>query len=193
MSAKNILERALFFNIHRVKSDFYNRGFLFIRGLFCPICIQNSLSLNCFKRTIPGFSHNCLPVSCGAIGYFKKIPRSSIGLEVKPQSAFSVQRALLPSANCSAEWSGFVWQSSADINGLLGHHYCQQRAVTPDPESFNSNIKGARLPLLFAEGCPILLDGQHCPLITYQGVFFYREEKPSDALNSRYFWWIRKG
>jgi hypothetical protein len=29
----------------------------------------------------------------------------------------------------------------------------QQRAVTPDPESSNSNKKGAKLPLISAEGC----------------------------------------
>jgi hypothetical protein len=39
-------------------------------------------------------------------------------------------------------------------------------------ESFNSNKKGAQLPLLSAEGCHSRLDGPRCPLITYQGVFF---------------------
>jgi hypothetical protein len=57
-------------------------------------------------------------------------------------------------------------EASADINGLFAYHYCQQRAVTPDPESLNSNKKGAKLPLLSEEGW------QHCPLITYQGAFF---------------------
>jgi hypothetical protein len=32
------------------------------------------------------------------------------------------------------------------------HHYFQQRAVTPYPESLNSNKKDAKLPLLSAEG-----------------------------------------
>ncbi len=55
--------------------DKYERvdSFLFIRGLSCPSCIQASLSLNCLKLTIPGFLHNCLPVSCGDIGFKKKI------------------------------------------------------------------------------------------------------------------------
>ncbi len=53
------------------KKDCFNL-FLFIRGLFCPSCIQASLSLNCLKLTIPGFPHNCLPVSWCDIG-FKKI------------------------------------------------------------------------------------------------------------------------
>ncbi len=52
----------------------------------------------------------------------------------------SAFRALLPSANHYAEWSGWVWQPSADSNGLLEHHYCQQRAVTPDPESLNTKF-----------------------------------------------------
>ncbi len=47
--------------------------FLFIRGLSCPSCIQASLSLNCFKLSIPEFPHNCLPVSCCGIGFLKKI------------------------------------------------------------------------------------------------------------------------
>ncbi len=146
--------------------------FLFITGLSCPSCIQASLSLNYLKLTIPGFPHNNLPVSCGDIDFLPKNPRSSIGLEIRPQSAFSTFRALQPSANYSAEWSGRVWQPSADSNGLLAQNFIQQRAVTPDPESLNSNKKGTKLPFLSAEGCHTLLEGQHCPLITYQGVFF---------------------
>jgi hypothetical protein len=53
-------------------------------------------------------------------------------------------------------------------NGLFG---AQQRAVTPDTESLNSNKKSAKHPLISAEGCHTQLDGQHCPLITYQGAF----------------------
>jgi hypothetical protein len=74
--------------------------FLFIRGLSCPSCIQVSLSLNCLQLIIPGFPHNCLLVSCGDIGFKKK---SSIGLEIRPRSAFSACRVLLPSANYSGE------------------------------------------------------------------------------------------
>jgi hypothetical protein len=65
--------------------------FLFIRGLSCPSCIQALLSLNFLKLTVPGFPHNCLSVSCSDIG-FKKTKtktRSSIGLEISLQSAFS--------------------------------------------------------------------------------------------------------
>jgi hypothetical protein len=50
----------------------YINPLLFIRGLSCPNCIQASLSLNCLKLTIPGFPHNCLPVSCGEIGLLKR-------------------------------------------------------------------------------------------------------------------------
>ncbi len=150
---------------------------ILIRGLSCPTCIQASLSLNCLKLTIPGFPYNCLPVSCGDIG-FKKNPRSSIGLKIRPQSAFTAFRALLPSANSSAEWSGRVWQPSADSNVRLEHHYCQQRAVKPDPESSNSYKKGAKLPLLSADRCHTRLEGQcACPLITYQA-FFSRWRNP---------------
>ncbi len=99
---------------------------LFIRGLSCPSCSQASLSLNCLKLTLPRFPYNCFPASCDDIGFLKN-PRSSIGLEIRPQSAFSAFRALLPSANYSAEWSGRVWQTSADSNGCLAHYFCQQR------------------------------------------------------------------
>ncbi len=51
----------------------YVNPFLFISGLSSPSCIQASLSLNCFKLTIPGYPHNCLLASCGEIGFLKKI------------------------------------------------------------------------------------------------------------------------
>jgi hypothetical protein len=129
--------------------------FLFIRGLSCPICIQASLSSNCFKLIIPGFPHNCLPVSCGDISFLKKI----LGLVLAWKSGLKVPLlplgcSCVPSANYSSEWFGRVRQPSADRNDrfTFTHHYCQQRAITPDPESLNSNKKGSRLPLLSAEG-----------------------------------------
>jgi hypothetical protein len=118
--------------------------FLFIRGLSCPSCVQASLSLNCFKLTIPGFPYNCLPVSCGDISFLKKI----LGLVLAWKSGLRLLQLVMA-----------IW-------------CCQQRAVTPDPESSNANKKGAKLSVLSAEGCHTQLEVQHCPLITYQGVFF---------------------
>jgi hypothetical protein len=46
---------------------------------------------------------------------------SSISLEIRPQSLFTAFRALQPSANYSAEWSGRVWLPAADSNDLLAH------------------------------------------------------------------------
>ena len=158
-----------------IKWDWFN-PFLFIRGLSCPRCIKDLLSLNCLKLTIPEFSYLVLTLA------FSKNTRFSIGLEIRPQSAFSAFRALMLSANYSAKWSGWVWQPSADSNGLLAHHYWQQRAVTPGPESLNSNKKAAKRTLLSAEGCRTRLDGQHCPLITYQGIVF----KGGETL-----WWYK--
>ncbi len=166
--------------------------FLFIRGLSCPSCIQASLSLNYLKLTIPGFPHNCLSVSCVDIGFFIKNPWSSIGLKIRPQRAFSAFRALLLSANYSVEWSGCVWKPSANSNGLLTHLNCQQRAIIIGPESLNSNKKGAKLSLLSAEVGHTRLDGQHCPLITYQGVFFKGGETLWWFQKAVYLWWIRK-
>ncbi len=63
----------------------------------------------------------------------------------------------------------------------------------PNPESLNSNKKGVKLPFLSAEGCHhTSLEGQHCPLITYHGVFS-RVEKPSDYITSRLFLINKKG
>ncbi len=153
---------------------------------------------------IPEFPNNCLPVSFGDIG-FKKNPRSC-NKEIWPQSAFAAFRAMLPSANNSAEWSGRVWQPSEDRNGHLAHIY--------------SNLKPTKQPLLSAEGCHArpskfkfkkigpnghyyisaegcqirldAVDGQHCPLRTYHGVFLGAEE-PSKDINSRLYLMKRKG
>ncbi len=154
--------------------------FLFIKGGSCPSCFQALLSLNCLKLTMPWFPHNCLTVSCGNIGFSRKI----LSLVLARKTGFKVP--FLPIGHsCPLQTillSDLVWQPSADSNGLLGHHFCQQRAVTPDPDSLNSNKKGAKLPLLSAEGCHTRLEGKHCPLITYQGVFL-RVKKPSDDIN----------
>ncbi len=72
------------------------------------------------------------------------------------------------------------------VMAFFALHYYQKRAVTSNPESLNSNKKGAKLPLLSAEGCHTQLDGQHCPLITYQSVFLW-VEKPSEDINNRLF------
>ncbi len=64
----------------------------------------------------------------------------------RPHSAFTDFRALLPSANYSAEWFGWVWQPAADSNGRLAnffkicsmpnsHYFHHQRAATPDSAS----------------------------------------------------------
>ncbi len=132
--------------------------FLFIRGFSCPSYIQASLSLNCLKLPIPGFPHNCFPVSCDDIGFLKN-PTSRIGLEIRPQSFFSAFRALLHSANYSVEWSGRCDSPLKIVMAFWRTIICQRRAVSPDPESLNSNKKGAKLPLLSAEGCHTQMDG----------------------------------
>ncbi len=46
---------------------------------------------------------------------------------------------------------GFLYKKNPRSSiGLLTHRYCQQRAITPDPESLSTNKKGAKLPLLSA-------------------------------------------
>jgi hypothetical protein len=57
---------------------------------------------NCLTLTKPGIPYNLLPLSCVTLAFIKK-HRSNIGLEIRPQSAFTAYRAPLPSANYSAE------------------------------------------------------------------------------------------
>jgi hypothetical protein len=65
-----------------------------------------STFFNPFLFIIPGFPYNLLPRSCGGTG-LKKNPCSSVGLGIRPHSAFTAFRAILPSANYSAViWSG---------------------------------------------------------------------------------------
>jgi hypothetical protein len=66
--------------------------FLFIRGLSCPRSFQPSLTQNWPKLIIPGFPFNLLPVSCEN-WLFKN----------NAKVIFTAFRALLPSANYSAE------------------------------------------------------------------------------------------
>ena len=104
--------------------------FLFIRELSCSSCIQASLSLNCLKLTILGFLHNCLPVSCGDIGFLKKI----LGLVLAWKSGLKVPLLLGPSCHL---------QTKSAQNG----HYYLHRAVTPYPAS--SNLKKVRQTAFF--------------------------------------------
>jgi hypothetical protein len=73
----------------------------------------------------------------------------------------------------------------------LAHHYIQQRAVTPDPESLNSNKKGAKLPFLSAEGCGLSHPNGGAALPSDN--IFSRVEKPSDDTNSHLFLMNKKG
>ncbi len=98
-------------------------------------------------------------------------------------------RALLPSANISAEWTSWVWKTTADSNGHLAHFFlefemCQTPSAATNPGSSNKNKKCAKRPLLSAAGFCTPLDvqdssflihffpGQRNPLRTYHGVYF---------------------
>ncbi len=72
--------------------------FLFIRGLSRPSRVQTLLFQNCLKLDFLTLVFLYLVVTLAL-----KNPRSSIGLEIRPQSAFTSFRALLPSAKNSAE------------------------------------------------------------------------------------------
>ncbi len=94
-----------------------------------PSCVQKSLTQSCLKLTISGYPYDLL--------------------ESRPQSFLTAFRSLLHSANYSVEWSGQVWQPSADSNGCLVHFFLNLKStkqplvsrgiLTHDQES--SNLK----------------------------------------------------
>ncbi len=149
--------------------------FVFITGLFCPRSGQTSLTEKCLKVTIPWISLQL--TSCVLWWHYcsLKNPRSSTGLEIRPQSVFPAFRTVLLSANFAVEWFG----PAADSNCRFTHsfcstsnnHYCQQGAPTSDTASSNFKKKCAKLSFLSAEGCHTPLNGHHCHLRTYHSFF----------------------
>jgi hypothetical protein len=136
--------------------------FLYIRGFSCPCCVQASLSLNCLKLTIPGFAHNCLPVSCGDIGLNK-----NLGLVLAWKSGLNVP---FLSLGCSCPLHTILLSDLVVCDSPLQIMMSfwgiiivsRGRAVTPECKKAITICRGLSHPL----------DGHHCPLITYQGVFF---------------------
>ncbi len=131
-------------------------SFLFISWLSCPRSVQTSLTQNCHMLTLLGFPDNLFPVSCGNIG-FKKSPRSSIGLEIRPQSICTAFKALLPFLIWSVP-SKFkfkkVDQTAVSICSGLRTYYIAvffSRAENPSEDItsclFLMNMKGLRLYL----------------------------------------------
>jgi hypothetical protein len=137
--------------------------FLFIRGFSCPRSVQTSLTQYCINLTIPGFPYNLFTVSFNGNCFLKKKHRSSIGLEIRPQSVFTAFRALLPSVNYSAEGSSRVWQPAADSNVRLAYFFfllqaCQTAIIVcswlPRPIWQVQVLKNcAKRPLLSTAGC----------------------------------------
>ncbi len=109
-----------------------------------------------------------------------------------PQSAFTAFRALLPFENYSAEWSGWVWQPSADSNGRLVLHYRQQRAITLNPQSWNFKQKGRQTAITICRGLSHRTGRAALPSHKISG-FFSRVEKPFDDINSHLFLMNKKG
>ncbi len=138
----------------RPPSSMFN-PFLFIRGLSCPSCIQALLSLKCLKLIIPGsgFPHNCLPVSCGDTDTgFKKILGLILAWKTGLKVPFLPLGRSCPLQNillCDLVGSDSPLQI---VMAFLAHHFCQQRTVTPDPESLNSNKKGRQTTISICRG-----------------------------------------
>jgi hypothetical protein len=147
--------------------------------------------------TIPGFPYNLLPVYCGTLAFLKK-PRSSIGTEIRPQSAFTAFRALLPSANYSAEWSGWEWQPVADSNGRMAHFL---KILSELNRHYNHAQLTRQAPIL--KRAPngyhylqraVTPDWIDCiALWEHIMEFFSRAEKPSDSITWRLFLMNMKG
>ncbi len=153
--------------------------FLFIRGLSLPSCIQASLSLSNFTWL------------SSQLDFLKSRP--SNGLEIRPQSAFSAFRELLPSGNYSIEWYGQVWQPSADDNGLLVQHYCQQGLSHLTQTVWIQTNRALKCHYFLQRAVTPNLMGS-ITLWEHIRVLFSRVERPSDDTNTVavYFWWIRK-
>ncbi len=124
-----------------------------------------------FKLTIPGFAHNCLPVSCGDFG-FKKI----LGLELAWKSGLKVP--FLPlGGSCPLQTillSDLVGCDSPLQIVMAFWHTISVSTGLSHPNQI-AWFQTKRAPnchyYISAEGCHTRLDGQHCPLLTYQGVF----------------------
>ncbi len=149
--------------------------------LSCPSCIQASLSQN--YTWISSQLSSCISWWHWLI---KKNPRSSIGLEIRPQSAFSAFRALLPSANYCAEWFGGVWQPSADSNGLLGH-ITVSRWLSHPTLKVRIQTKRSQTAITICRGLSHPTGWAALPSDFFQGWSF------SDDINSRLFLMNKKG
>jgi hypothetical protein len=120
-------------------------------------------------------------------------------MKIRPQSACTDFRALLPFANYFDDCSCRVWQPSEESNGCLALifnklQYAKQPLLLAagchtQPRKFKF-IKSTKVPLLSAQGCHTPLDGQHCPLRTSRR--FSRAEKPSENINSHLFFMNKK-
>jgi hypothetical protein len=84
--------------------------------------------------------------------------RSSIGLEIRPQSAFTDFKTLLPSAKYSTQRSGQGCGSQLQIVMAVWF--------------FKIIFKRAKQPLLSAVGHCTKLNGQHDHLTTFHGILF---------------------
>jgi len=101
-----------------------------------------------------------------------------------PQSAFSAFRALLPSANYSAEWSGWVWQPSADSN------FAAPEGCHTQSRKFEFKQNGRQTAITICRGLTHPTGWAALP--SYQGIFS-RVEKPSDDINNCLFLMNKKG
>ncbi len=81
-----------------IKAPLCINPFLFIRGLSSPHRVKTSITQNRLNLDFLTIAFLFFVLTLAL-----KMPRSSNGLEIRPQSAFTVFRALLPSVNYSAE------------------------------------------------------------------------------------------
>ncbi len=165
--------------------------FIFIRGLSCP-----SKDSNCLKLTIPGFSYNCLPESCGDIGLINKI----LGLILAWKSCLKVP-SLPWRPSCPLETlllSDLVWCDSplqiimAVWCSVPNSHYYLQQAVTLNPAILNLK-KCAPNGHCYLQRAVTHNWMDSIALWEHIKEFFSRTEKPSEDMNSLFFRWIRKG
>jgi hypothetical protein len=110
-----------------------------------------------------GFHHNCFFISCGDIGLKESLDlvlawKSGRKLPFLPLGRSCPLQTILLGDLVRCDSPLPIWRTIIVSRGLS----------TPDPESSNSNKKGAKLPFISVEGCHTRLDGQHSPLISLQ-------------------------
>jgi hypothetical protein len=130
------------------------------------------------RALLPGFPYNCLPVSCGDIG-FKKI----LGLVLAWKSGLKV--ALLP-LECSCPLQTILLRGLMRCDSPL-------QIVMAIQCKFKFKQKGRQTAITICRGLSHPTGRASLPSENISGRFFSRVENPSDDIYNRLFFMNKKG